>query len=109
LHALATRASFDGIVLAEAGAATFARRRTAVPRELPIALTQEFAEIPGKPEQWAGFTRRLVAATPAPDLPQVIATIASFGGPVLRAIARGELFSKTWSPAGLPGNVGTWA
>lgn len=100
VHALAAKESFAGAALAQAIAATFARRRTAVPRELPIALTREFAAIPGKSAQWMGFTRRLVGVPPPPLLTVVIDGIAAFGGPALLAVGRGERFAGSWPPGG---------
>lgn len=72
VHARASGRPFDGTELAEAIASTFARRRTELPHELPIALTREFAAIPGKPAQWAGFTRRLIGGVPPPEFTVVI-------------------------------------
>lgn len=100
VHALALGRPFDGTELAEAIASTFARRRTEVPHELPIALTREFAAIPGKPAQWAGFTRRLIGGVPPPEFTVVIDAIAGFAGPVLLAVARGERFGQQWPPGG---------
>jgi len=100
VHALACGLSFDGAALARAIAATFARRRTEMPYELPMALTQEFAAIPGKPAQWAAFTRRLVVGTPPPELPVVIDANARFAGPVLRAVALAKPFPSNWPPGG---------
>lgn len=100
VRALAFGKSFDGAVLAEALAATFARRRTEVPHELPLALTRAFAAIPGKSSQWTGFTRRLVGGAPPPELVEVIDTIAGFAGPVMRAVAHGERFLGSWPPGG---------
>jgi predicted nucleotidyltransferase component of viral defense system len=100
VHALALARSFDGAVLARALTATFDGRRTQVPRELPIALTPEFATMPGKSSQWAGFTRRLLRSTPPPDLSAVIRAIADFAGPLLLAVAHGERFVGTWPPGG---------
>ena len=99
VHALSSGRTFDGAMLAEAIAATFVRRRTEVPRELPTALTREFSEIPGKPAQWTGFTRRLIGGTP-PELAVVIDAIARFAGPVLLAIGHGERFVGSWPPGG---------
>ena len=48
---LAKSYSFEGDSLARAIAATFARRETAIPAELPDALTPSFAEDPAKVEQ----------------------------------------------------------
>ena len=46
---------FDADRLARAIAATFARRQTAIPTEIPDALTLAFAEDPLKQRQWAAF------------------------------------------------------
>jgi predicted nucleotidyltransferase component of viral defense system len=100
VHALASRQTFDGGLLAAAVAATFGRRRTDIPNELPMALSRAFAELPGKASQWAGFTRRLVGTAPPPVLGAVIDSITGFAGPVLLAVARGERFTGTWLPGG---------
>ena len=100
LHALASRGSFDGAILAEAIASTFARRRTEVPHEPPLALTPDFAAIPGKATQWSGFTRRLVGTPPLPKLASVIDAVAAFASPVLLAVARRERFDRYWPPGG---------
>jgi predicted nucleotidyltransferase component of viral defense system len=100
VRALAAGQPFDGVVLTEAITATFAQRRTEVPRELPVALTREFAEIPGKSAQWTGFIRRLVGGTPPEELAVVIDAIAQFAGPALLAVARGKRFTQSWPPGG---------
>jgi hypothetical protein len=51
-------------------------------------------------EQWNGFSRRLVADTPAPDLTTVIDVIAKFAGPVLHAVAQDDRSPGTWAPGG---------
>jgi predicted nucleotidyltransferase component of viral defense system len=51
--------SFDGDRLAQAIAATFARRETAVPTELPDALTPAFAADEQKQRQWRAFVEDL--------------------------------------------------
>lgn len=100
VEALAARESFDGAGLAEAIAATFARRRTVVPIELPLALTASFAEVEGKAAQWAGFLRRVPSQTEPPDLAMVLQRVAAFAGPVLLATGRGERFTGHWPPGG---------
>lgn len=99
VHALASARTFDGAALAEAIAATFARRKTEVPRELPDALTRRFAEFSGKTAQWSGFTRRF-GSRMLPNLADVVDAIANFAGPVLLAVGRGEAFAKKWSAGG---------
>ena len=73
---LAKSYSFEGDSLARAIAATFARRETAIPTELPDALTPSFAEDPAKVEQWAAFVKD-VAAAPG-SLADVVADLAAF-------------------------------
>jgi predicted nucleotidyltransferase component of viral defense system len=68
--------TFDPNRVARAIAATFARRKTPIPLELPDALTDGFAADPAKLAQWAAFTRGIETA-PA-DLGQVIEEIRDF-------------------------------
>lgn len=50
--------------LRRAIAATFARRATAVPAEVPDGLSDAFATDPGKQRQWDAFARNLSGKTP---------------------------------------------
>ena len=78
---------FKGDRLARAIAATFARRKTEVPAELPDALTAEFAADPLKVQQWNSFVED-VAYKPG-SLSDVIKDLAAFLMP--RAKAAREL------------------
>lgn len=60
--------SFDDDRLARAIAATFARRGTAIPTELPDALTPAFAADEQKQKQWRAFVED-VAVDPGPLAP----------------------------------------
>ena len=100
VHALAAAGTFEGAVLGHAIASTFARRRTPVPTDLPLALTRAFSVIEGKGAQWRGFVRRLLGTSAPADLAAVIDTVAAFAGPVLTATGRGESFDRTWPPGG---------
>lgn len=57
---------FDGERLSRAIAATFERRGTAIPEEVPDALTSTFSTDATKQRQWAAFVSDL-----APDLPSL--------------------------------------
>ena len=50
--------------LRRAIAATFARRSTAIPVEVPDGLSDSFATDSGKQRQWDAFTRNLSGTTP---------------------------------------------
>jgi predicted nucleotidyltransferase component of viral defense system len=62
--------------LARAIAATFARRKTDIPAQLPDALTSEFAADPGKIQQWNSFVAD-VAYQPG-TLADVVNDLAAF-------------------------------
>lgn len=62
--------------LPQAIAATFARRKTEIPIELPDALTDNFARDDMKVRQWNAFTRNLTTTPESFEL--VIANVARF-------------------------------
>jgi hypothetical protein len=99
IHALAMHESFDGETLARALQATFVRRRTEIPGDVPIALTQAFAEIEGKRAQWTAFVRRSRLSAPQ-ELEEVVGGVAAFIGPVLASAAQGASYQGKWSPGG---------
>lgn len=100
VHALAMRESFDGDVFTRSLRATFERRRTEIPTEIPIAFTPAFADVEGKRMQWSGFMRRIRVVTAAEELGIVIGVIAEFVGPALAAAASDRLYPFRWMPGG---------
>jgi predicted nucleotidyltransferase component of viral defense system len=73
---LAQTYEFKDDRLAQAIAATFARRKTEIPTERPDGLTQAFANDPTKQQQWAAFVED-VAVNPGP-LADVVEALTSF-------------------------------
>lgn len=73
LRALAREGVLDAQQLADAIAATFARRGTAVPVAMPLGLTDEFAHDPAKRAQWKAFLRK--NRLDAPALDEVVADV----------------------------------
>ena len=61
----------DDEVLADAVRATFARRKTPLPAEVPTALMPAFGEDGTKQKQWRAFVRRANVEADAPDLAAV--------------------------------------
>jgi hypothetical protein len=58
LKTIGARLAPDRDTLARAIAATFERRKTDLPEDLPLALGPRFAGDEGKQRQWAAFLRR---------------------------------------------------
>lgn len=92
LAVLSRTFDFDGKLLIRAVLATFARRRTPLPREIPVALTTDFLRDPSKQIQWSGFVRK--ASIPKPiSLEETVGTVRGFVAPLLEAASheRGSL------------------
>lgn len=87
LRALAQEGALESRQLAEAIAATFARRGTPIPQVLPLGLTAEFAKDAAKVAQWNAFLgkNRIQAAS----LSDVVTELARFLEEPLR-LARDE-------------------
>ena len=73
LYALAREGAIDPAILADAIAATFVRRVTEVPKEMPAGLMDSFANEPTAQAQWKAFLAR--NRLEAPSLAEVIAEI----------------------------------
>ena len=58
LAVIARRTDLDGKTLAAAISATFARRKTPLPSQQPLALTHTFSQDDGKKRQWQAFLRK---------------------------------------------------
>lgn len=84
-------------LLVRAVRATFERRNTPLPVELPTCLKSEFAAHPEKATQWTAFGRK-AGAHDAPDLRTIITAIAAFAEGPLAAAARGLPFGGHWLP-----------
>jgi len=76
LRALAREGILDAATLADAVAATFARRGTALPDEMPVGLSDEFAEDATKRAQWKAFLAK--NRLDAPALASAVAEVRHF-------------------------------
>lgn len=99
IAALAEREPFDGQVLATAIQATFERRRTELPKELPVAMTSAFAADQTKQKQWKAFTERSRIANAA-TFEATVDAIRGFLGPILNTLKAGQDFTGSWSNGG---------
>jgi hypothetical protein len=98
LWILVQHSDFDGETLRQAIQATFDRRKTALTGETPLGLTDTFAQDRQKQTQWQAFLRknRLEALA----LNDVIAALAIFMLPVIRAAHANAAFSARWQIGG---------
>jgi hypothetical protein len=94
---------FDGPTLAKSFAATFTRRNTALPIELPTALTPLYFESEDHIKQWQAFVRRIGEPNLAASFPDLVGDLAAFLMPqrLRRLIRSSSNGSGTLPPAGL--------
>lgn len=97
LSTIAARDELDGATLARAIAATFGRRGTPLPAQLPLALTQGFCRLEGKPGQWSAFLAKNKLA--AADLPAVVAQLQDLLWPASQVAISGSGATARWMPA----------
>ena len=100
IHALSARQSFEGGLLVRAIRATFDRRKTRVPAQVPIALTPSFADLPDKRAQWRAFLRKNAISGSQQEFETVIEELAGFLLPPLAAAAGETDFETSWLPGG---------
>ncbi len=97
---LAKQISFDGRSLSAAIAATFGRRGTPIPEDVPTALTDEFANDRLKQTQWNAFVKGSgLVDTPA-DLWSIVRELRAFLLEPLQAAAQRRALPETWKPDG---------
>jgi len=100
LSMLADTFDFDGDTLCRAIAATFKRRQIALPNEVPLALTPDFANDQNKQIQWQAFLNKNRLQPGNADFGAVIETIRKFLMPPILSLIDGQKFRKTWAPGG---------
>jgi hypothetical protein len=100
LYSLSQRFDFEGATLGQAIQATFDRRKTPIPKELPLALTPAFYEDRQKQTQWDGFLRKGGLRAETPPLAKVIDSLANSLMPPALAAANGRTFNQTWKAEG---------
>jgi hypothetical protein len=93
---LSKNLTFKREVLVEAINATFARRNTIVPGDIPPGLTSAYAQDPARVRQWRAFVNRIGAAELSDRFPDIVTDIVGFLRPMdLRATD-----GTHWQPGG---------
>ena len=91
---------FDGQALSAAIHATFKRRRTGLPEDTPMGLSDDFAADSQKRLQWQGFIRRGRLAVAESHLATVVRAIRTFLAPAFTAASGTAKFDQHWTKGG---------
>ena len=93
---LSKQFEFDGNLLAHAIQKTFERRKTPIPSELPLGLTQEFYSDNIILTRWNSFVNKIELTVVEKSLEAVIQSLQVFFSDIIKAISGGRDFKYTW-------------
>lgn len=88
---------FDGALLSRAIAATFLRRSTPIPNEMPESLREEFCRSSARVMQWRAFTRKNCLQE-SPEIHEIAGVLRAFLWPLTQSLQNGAPFSMRWNP-----------
>ncbi len=94
---LATHFDFEGFLLVQAVMATFKRRETAIPSQIPTGLTPIYYNDPARKALWRAFSRR--SSRPDNHIPafeEAVSILTSFLMPLFTAIHSETEFAQRW-------------
>jgi hypothetical protein len=100
LWILAKRFDFQGPILCEAIRATFDRRRTPIPDNVPVALSPVFCRDQAKQAQWQAFVSKSKLNTGGIGLEEVLVVLHDFLMAPMRSAAAGNMLEMVWPPSG---------
>jgi len=100
LYVLARDFAFDGNILIRAIKATFKRRKTNIPSEPPLVLTDEFSSDEVKSVQWRAFVRKSGLEEGVPEFRKLLLRLRDFLLIPMQAAAGHGTTSKTWAKGG---------
>ena len=98
LWILSRHSDFDGDTLQRAIRATFDHRKTELPSDVPVGLTNAFSQDSQKQTQWKAFLGR--NRLEAVQLEVVVAALRDFVLPPVAAANAGKRFQQFWSARG---------
>ncbi len=91
--------SFKGASLVQAMKATFERRKTSIPQQFPIGLSEEFARDEDRNKQWNVFLSR-IGWKQTIVLSEVVKRLQEFLIPPLSAASQNKPFKQFWEAGG---------
>jgi len=89
---------FDLPDLVKAVGGTFQRRKTDIPTETPVGLTETFADIAEKSGLWSGFLRRSPPTLQPPPFVDLLQELRRFFYPVIESLALPKVTEARWDP-----------
>jgi hypothetical protein len=97
LRVIAQRTPLHGAILAAAIAATFDRRQTPLPDQLPFALSEDFSQDIGKLRQWQAFLNK--NRLEASSLADTVTLLRLLLWPATQVAVARSRATATWEPA----------
>ena len=97
IYNISLQFNFDGDVLVKAIRNTFLRRKTEIPKKLPLALTEEFASDSQKQIQWNAFLRKNSLEDISLDLVDIVENLRIFLEEPLKAAEQITSFGMNWN------------
>lgn len=92
--------AFEGPALSTAMAETFARRGRAIPVDLPVGLSTEWAGTASQEKAWRGFLRRSALEPPEHAFADVVDRLQTFLLPPAAAAREQAAFDEHWRAGG---------
>jgi len=99
LWTLSETMGFNGRLLVDAVTATTSRRKTIIPVDTPIGLSELFGSDATKRTQWAAFLRKM-GSRDALVLQSVVARLHAFLMPIVSSVRGGATAPGAWPPGG---------
>lgn len=96
--AISRRFEIGGDALTQAFRATFERRGTRLPTDVPIGFSREFRADAGKASQWSGFLTRMRIVDMPASLVDAVTSVEAFTLPALHAAAGVRQSPGLWVP-----------
>ena len=100
LWMLVSAFDFEGSRLSRAIKATFERRKTRLPSDPPLALTEDFYDTAAKQVQWSAFLRKGRLKIQEKDFKKVVLLWRSFLMPPTVALVEKHAFEAKWPARG---------
>ncbi len=94
---LANHFDFDSMILSEAVRRTFDRRKTTMPSQRPLPLSDDFSDDDSKARQWSAFLGKANLVQDAPSLREVTRKIWEFAAPIFLSDGKTR---RVWKASG---------